>query len=65
MCFRETCTGGSRCLKSVAPGHIVAVEFRDLGLQRTAQIRNVAVDLSVTLEVGKQIVDDLQVVQLT
>ena len=65
MFFRETCTRSGRCQKSVAPGHIVAVEFRDLALQRTAQIRDVAVYLTVTVEVGKQVVDDLQVVQLT
>ena len=65
MFLRETCTSSGCCQKSFAPGHIVAVEFRDLGLQRTAQIRDVAVGLSVTLEVGKQVADHLQVVQLT
>ena len=63
--LRETFTRGGSCLKPLASAHIVPVEFCDVGLQRTAQVRDVAVDLCVALELRHQVIHDLQVVQLT
>ena len=63
--LRETLTRGGSCLKPLAAAHIESVEFRDVGLQRPAQVRDVAVDLSAALELRHQVINDLQVMQLT